>query len=479
MRKRLPRLVFLAALAVVASLRSLGGDERPPAPLLDAALVARMPEAYRDRALAVRLSEEGQKYLAKASDDSLFEYVVDAIGEEPDGLAFLATALESDPSGARRASILGRLGSPRETPTTAEARAALEKHAASDADAKASLAALEGLRRLEIARLGVVLRDRMRVARDSGDRAGLELLSEENHSYQWYGDVFVPGKLRDAPPPFSVVAGKRPIRAVAFGDFGSGEEGQKKTAAGLRAYAKAHPLDLGITLGDNFYPRGMDGPDDPRWKTQWESLYGPLGIRFYASFGNHDYGFAQSPLSELWYGRTSAGGSRSWSLPARYYTFTAGDAQFFQIDTVDLTERELTWLERQLAESRATWKIVYGHYQIFSATRGDNDEKQDDLVHRLLPILVKGGADLYVCGHDHNLQFLEPEGSVHFVVAGAGGAGLYEFEQENYTRSTFKAKTFGFAILEADPKSLTVRLVDFAGKELKKETWRKAERPAG
>lgn len=463
--------VCLVAFAVLWADRSPRAEEKRPAPLLDAALVARVPEAYRDRARGARLSEEGQQYLAKGSDEGLFSYIVDAIADQPDGLAFLTAAVETDSSGARRAAILERLGSPGDKPAMPEARAALEKHAASDPDAKASLAALEGLRRLEIARLGSLLTARTRAARDAGDQAGLELLSEEDHRYQWYGDTFVPGPLRDAPPPFSVVAGAKPIRAVAFGDFGSGEDGQKKTAAAIRSYAKAHRLDFGITLGDNFYPRGMEGLDDPRWKTQWEDLYGPLGIRFYASLGNHDYGFPQSPLSELWYGRGNR--SRSWSAPARYYTFTAGSAQFFQIDTIDLTERELAWLEKGLAESRAAWKIVYGHYQIFSATRGDNDEKQSDLVHRLLPVLVKERADLYICGHDHNLQVLEPEGGVHFVVAGAGGAGLYEFEQENYSRSKFRAKTFGFAVIEADAKALTVRLVDSGGKELQKETWRK------
>jgi 3',5'-cyclic AMP phosphodiesterase CpdA len=133
---------------------------------------------------------------------------------------------------------------------------------------------------------------------------------------------------------------------------------------------------------------------------------------------------------------------------------------------VDLTERELRWLDEQLAQSKATWKIVYGHYQIYSASRGDNDEEQEDLIHRLLPILKKRGADLYICGHDHNLQILKADGGVNFVVAGGGGAGLYDFEQEEYTRSVFKAKAYGFAVIEADRTNLNVRLVNAEGKEL-------------
>jgi hypothetical protein len=105
------------------------------------------------------------------------------------------------------------------------------------------------------------------------------------------------------------------------------------------------------------------------------------------------------------------------------------------------------------------------HYQIYSATRGDNDENQDDLVNRLLPILKKHKVDLYICGHDHNLQILKPQEGVHFVVAGGGGAGTYELD-EDYTRSVFKAQTHGFAVIEVDDDSLDVRLIDVSGKEL-------------
>ena len=50
-------------------------------------------------------------------------------------------------------------------------------------------------------------------------------------------------------------------------------------------------FDFGITLGDNFYSIGMESPEDLRWQTQWEKMYGPLGIPFYATLGNHDWGF--------------------------------------------------------------------------------------------------------------------------------------------------------------------------------------------
>jgi predicted MPP superfamily phosphohydrolase len=451
----------LALLALAPALRA-----QADAPL-SKELLDRLPETYRERAKDVRLSEEAQKYFLTASEKDLLEFVASGIARKPDGLPFLVTAADTEKSGARRGVLFESLGRAKSMPEYIErhpeALLMLSKHASSDSDAAAALAALNAIRRIRNDQLAKLIRQRMELARANGAQPDLELLSEEeSRHYKWFGEIAMPEAYRDAPPLFSAVSEEKPIRVLAFGDFGSGQESQVKTAAAIRAYAKDHPFDFGITLGDNFYPRGMNSPSDPRWKTQWEDLYGPLGIKFYASLGNHDYGQAASPIAELWYSEKSP----SWHAPARYYTFTAGSAQFFQIDTVDLTERELRWLDEQLAQSKATWKIVYGHYQIYSASRGDNDEEQEDLIHRLLPILKKRGADLYICGHDHNLQILKADGGVNFVVAGGGGAGLYDFEQEEYTRSVFKAKAYGFAVIEADRTNLNVRLVNAEGKEL-------------
>jgi hypothetical protein len=43
-------------------------------------------------------------------------------------------------------------------------------------------------------------------------------------------------------------------------------------AAAMREYQKYAPLDFGLMLGDNFYPNGIRGPDDPQWKTKWKDL---------------------------------------------------------------------------------------------------------------------------------------------------------------------------------------------------------------
>ena len=143
--------------------------------------------------------------------------------------------------------------------------------------------------------------------------------------------------------------------------------------------------------------------------------------------------------------------------------------QFFALDTqtVALSERQRKWLDDELSRSQARWKVVYGHHPVFS---GGNYEDRPDLIAKLLPIL-KDRADVYICGHDHNLQAIRPEGNVRFYIAGGGGASLYQLRP--YERSVFASSSNGFAVIDADATQLTVSLVDGTGKTLHVDTLKK------
>jgi tartrate-resistant acid phosphatase type 5 len=264
-----------------------------------------------------------------------------------------------------------------------------------------------------------------------------------------------PAKLRLKPELqvasgiFSVKGPGQPIRVLAFGDFGDGSRKQRSVAAAMLQYHQQRPFDFGITLGDNFYNKGMRGIDDPRWKTLWDDLYDPLGIQFYATLGNHDYGFRQSPEAEILYSAKSP----SWRMPAAQYTFTAGWVQFFAIDSQVVTPDQLEWLQKGLDSSTLRWKVVYGHHPIYShGYHGDNRT----LIRELLPVL-KGRANVYLTGHDHDMQHLRPEGNLHFFVAGCGGK---QRRIRPGPRSLFAKSALGFSVMEADGSSLKMTFVD-------------------
>lgn len=468
--KSFQKASFLLVAVILVPVRSVAQDHNgqptQPAPVtLSAPLLERLSAAYRDEAKSlVTATDEVQQRWLKLSDEDLNVAVIRQLSRATNGPAFLLAQLEREPSPKMRSAIIGSLGSYwRSNP---ESQKILEQHVSSDADPKVSLQALEFLRSIRMGELDKLLETRVDAAVKSNDADAREKLgAEEEVWFSLNEKIMLPAFLTRPPEVFSVKPSNQTIRVLAFGDFGSGSDAQKQLAQAMLQYHKKAPFDFGLTLGDNFYPMGVSSPDDPQWKSKWEDMYGPLGIKFYAILGNHDWAQPDSPAAELLYSAKSP----SWRMPAPYYTFTAGPVQFFAFDTVEVNEAELEWLDRELSKSQAPWRLVYGHYHIFSATRGDNKE----LIARLLPILEKHSVDVYLNGHDHNLQELRSEGGVHFFVSGGGGAGLYNLNP--YDRSVFKEKVNGFTVLEADAEHLKVSFVGIDGKEIYQNTLTKSK----
>jgi len=313
-----------------------------------------------------------------------------------------------------------------------------------------ALAAAYILRRMAMGNVVGLLDGRL--ATGKREPAARDRLLREIERHQVFGaGQSLPHFIREAPPPFTVKgADRRNVRVLAFGDWGDASERQARMAEAMARFHARTPFDFAITLGDNFYPAGMSGPADPRWERDFERLYAPMHIRFYPSLGNHDWVLADSPAAEIMYSARS----RYWQMPADRYTFIAGPVQFFALDTNLVTRAQLEWLDRELGRSKARWKIVYGHHPIYSyGAHGDDP----DLKNNLLPVL-RGRVQLYICGHDHDLQHIAPEGGVHFVLAGGGGAAPRVISAG--PRALYAASKNGFAVIEGTRSTLTVMLVD-------------------
>lgn len=410
-------------------------------------------------------------YLPKLSAEDCFVNLVGMAAQAPEGEQFVFARLDTEPSGATRTMLfkvlynraLGLAYSTAPLPTDLQLRV-VEAHAASDPDVNASLEALVALREFHRAAETRLLKQRAELAATGSNATASQALeSTRLRYYDWLSDIRLPGFAYIPPPAFSVAPSGKPIRVLAFGDFGTGSEGQFKDAGAMRAYGTKNRFDFGIVLGDNFYAATdgsrVNSPYSPRWHSQWEEPYGGMGMKFYPVFGNNDYVNPDSPAAELAYTEHS----KTWEFPAPYYTFTAGAAQFFAIDTMRLSSDELEWLDRELGRSTARWKIVYGHYPIYSAGSNRDDA---ELISKLLPILEKRHVQIYLCGHVHSMQDIETDSTVHFYISGAGGAGLATDLDATYKKSIFKAATFGFTVLEIDDAHADVILVDSDGKEI-------------
>jgi tartrate-resistant acid phosphatase type 5 len=423
---------WLAAYCLCAMLGLSG--QLVTAQQLQPTLASKLPPALR---------EQGQTLLDEKNEQRRATLATELARKDAAAtLEFFLALLESDPAPAVRNAIIDRLG------MQPQLKPALTRLAATDADAGVALRALEKLRAQQMRELSRLLTQRMELARQNNDTAAWKALAQEHE--RWISlarGTMLPAFMRVPPALFSLKAADKPVRVLTLGDFGQGTAAQKQVAAAMLQAQRQTPFDFALTLGDNFYSTGMHSPEDPRWQTWWSELYDPLGLKFYATFGNHDWGHVDSPAAEMLYARQSP----SWRLPAPYYTYTAGPVQFFALDTNEVSEAQLGWLKDELAKSRARWRVVYGHHPIYSAGQhGDSAT----LIARLLPVL-KDRVDVYFAGHDHDLQHLKPEGGVHFFINGGGGAGIRKIEAG--PRSLFARSANGFATLEADTAKLEVK----------------------
>jgi len=362
---------------------------------------------------------------------------------DPATIESLLAQAVNDPDGNIRYVILDRLG----RTDHPQVRQALERHAATDPDPRVALVALERLRVMNARSLAELFEKRLALAAGRKDEKALKALEAVHQRWvtQARGAI-LPAFFQEPPPVFQVSASGSPVRVAAIADFGVENDDQRAVAAAVAAVHRRQPFSFGITLGDNIVPDGVTDPSDPRWKGGWEQIYGTLGFPFFAITGNHDWGFADSPAGEILYSRQS----KSWRMPALYYTFTAGPAQFFALATHAMSHTQLRWLERELQRSQARWKIVYGHHPIYSyGMHGDTPE----LKRLLLPVL-KGRAQIYLAGHDHLPQYLQPEGGVHFFVGPA--AGQSSRPEASGPLTIFSGSFYGFLTLEITAERVEV-----------------------
>ena len=154
-------------------------------------------------------------------------------------------------------------------------------------------------------------------------------------------------------------------------------------------------------------------------------------------------------------------------MPAPYYSYTAGPVQFFALDTNEMSVAQLVWLTDELKKSQARWKVVYGHHPIYSAGAHKDSER---LIKQLLPVL-RDRADVYIAGHDHDMQHLGAEGGVHFFVSGAAGARVRPVRA--HPRTLFAKSAYGFSVIEVDEREMTVQMIGTDLSEFYRYTLRK------
>ena len=248
-------------------------------------------------------------------------------------------------------------------------------------------------------------------------------------------------------------AAQTQVAFLAVGDYGVG--GSREAAVGLatKRYEARHPANWLVVLGDNDY---TESP--ARFRGSWQQAFGwarRSGLRVGGVLGNHDYAVGRGAY-EL----------KTLGMPGRYYTRRLGDGvQLFFLDSNAVTTRQTAWLEHQLSESTATWKIALFHHPPYTCGGHSGDT---DVVRNWVPLFESYGVRLVLSGHDHNYQRFAPRNGVTYLVDGGGGAGLYPLRgcPRSYPPRVRALYQHSFLYVSATDERLDVSAVNLRGQTI-------------
>jgi hypothetical protein len=207
------------------------------------------------------------------------------------------------------------------------------------------------------------------------------------------------------------------VRFAVIGDNGTGEKPEFEVAGQMERYRELVKYEFVVMDGDNIY----GGHNAGDFQRKFEQPYKPLldaGVKFYASLGNHD-----DPDVERNYKLYNMGGKR-------YYSYQKGDVQFFALDSNYMDPQQLSWIDGQLRDSTAKWKVCYFHHPMFTAATFHGPDL--DLRKQLMPLFMKYGVNLVLSGHEHVYERIKPQNGVYlFLLGNSGELRLHNIRPNN------------------------------------------------
>ena len=296
------------------------------------------------------------------------------------------------------------------------------------------------------------------------------------------------------------------LRFVAVGDFGSGNSKQELVGNAMGSVCnQLGGCDFAIGLGDNIYGEAPQTPYSDAFVAKFEHPFRNAQFPFYMTLGNHDndllfdgFGnFNRAGEVQVEYSHRTDRVTDRWRLPSRYYEHShpqgAGSptATFVALDSnpfMTILESDLSywvwyewaqgaWVRDVLARSNAIWKIAYAHHPYLSNGSHGNAGNYDGVVpisvdpftnrfsgntyRQWLENNICGKVDVYVSGHDHDLQLLHsiPECSNTIIMVSGAGSKTRSLKAGE-TRNPFwyqRGDVLGFAIGEIEGDKLTLK----------------------
>lgn len=195
-------------------------------------------------------------------------------------------------------------------------------------------------------------------------------------------------------------AGYAPTEFVYFGDAQNDVLAHWSRVIRM-AYQTAPNASFVIHAGDLI----NDAHRDHEW-AEWYKAGGFIHSQWTAVpvVGNHEFSSIEDDeprkLSIQWRPQFTLPVEKEMdeTLHETVYTVDYQDVQVIVLNSNDELDSQTEYLEKQLKNSTAKWKIVTCHHSVFSPAKGRNFQFARD---HWKPLLDKYGVDLVLNGHDH------------------------------------------------------------------------------
>ena len=264
-------------------------------------------------------------------------------------------------------------------------------------------------------------------------------------------------------PDLTLPLESKSVRFAVIGDSGTGDAPQYEVAAEMEAYRKAAGFDFVVMLGDNIY----GGHSARDFERKFEQPYKPLldaGVKFYASLGNHD-----DPNQERLYKPFNMNGER-------YYAFKKGNVAFFALDSTYMDPKQLEWLEKELRNSNADWKLCFFHHPLYSD--GKFHGPDTNLRSQLTPLFLKYGVNVVLSGHEHVYERIKPERGIYYFVLGNSGQLRVHNLRPSSEMQTGLDTDQGFMLIEISRDKLYFQTISRTGNTVDASVLPRQSKPA-
>ena len=220
-----------------------------------------------------------------------------------------------------------------------------------------------------------------------------------------------------------------------------------------------------------FYIIAGDLVDDGLYRNQWDELFenskGIIDIKPLMNVpGNHDnrYGLGAKMYRDLFSYPTNGPDE----VPKEQtYSFTYKNTLFLMLDATSPVEKQASWIENQLKDSDAKWKIAVFHFPPYNG-----EEPYLNIQEHWLPLFDEYKVDMVFSGHFHYYMRSKPindgaatdsfnKGTTYIISLGIPGRKV-ELYEEPYAAVTDQ-NGWLYQHIKIDGKKLQYQSVSFNG----------------